>query len=62
VLVVEIVGVNDVARIQEFEKDAEKFNSLHRRGYPAAKPFFSTLPMANGQVYFGTTLRSKKDP
>ena len=52
VLVVDIAGANDVARIQEFEKDAEKFNSLHHQGYSAAKPYFNLLHMANGQVYF----------
>ena len=52
VLVVDIARANDVARIQEFEKDAEKFNSLHSRGYSAAKPYFNLLHMANRQVYF----------
>ena len=52
VLVVDIAGANDVERIEEFEKDAEKFNSLHRQGHSAAKPYFNLLYMANGQVYF----------
>lgn len=52
VLVVDIAGANDVLKIQEFKKDAEKLNSLHRRGYSTAKPYFNLLHMANGQVYF----------
>ena len=52
VLVVEIAGANDVERIEEFEKDAEKFNSLHHQGYSAARPYFNLLHMANEQVYF----------
>ena len=52
VLVVDIAGANDIARIEEFKKDAEKFNSLHARGYSAARPYFNLLHMANGQVYF----------
>lgn len=52
VLVVDIAGANDVERIEEFEKDDEKFNSLHRQGHSAAKPYFNLLHMANGQVYF----------
>lgn len=52
VLVVDIAGENDVVRIEQFKKDADTFNSLHRRGYPAARPFFNLLYMANGQVYF----------
>ena len=52
VLVVDIAGANDVVKIQEFKKDAEKLNSLHRQGYSTAKPYFNLLHMANGQVYF----------
>jgi hypothetical protein len=52
VLVVDVAGANDVARIEEFKKDAEKFNSLHRKGYSAARPYFNLLHPANGQVYF----------
>ena len=52
VLVVAIAETNDVERIEEFEKDAEKLNSLHRKGYSAARPYFNLLHMANGQVYF----------
>jgi hypothetical protein len=52
VLVVDIAAAGDRSKIEEFEKDARGFNGLHRRGYPAAKPYFSLLNMANGQVYF----------
>ncbi len=52
VLVVDIAGANDIARIEEFKKDAEKFNSLQRRGYSNARPYFNVLYMANGQAYF----------
>lgn len=52
VLVVDIAGADDLAKIGEYKKDAEKFNSLHSRGYHAARPYFSVLNMANGQVYF----------
>ena len=52
VLVVDIAEANDVAKIEEFEKDAEKFNSLKRRGYTAARPYFNVLHMVNEQVYF----------
>ena len=52
VLVVDIAGADDVARIEEFEKDAAKFNSLQRRGYSSARPYFNVLKMADGQVYF----------
>ena len=52
VLVVDIAGANDVVKIQEFKKDAEKFNSLYRQGYTTAKPYFNLLHMANRQVYF----------
>ena len=52
VLVVDVAGANDVVRIEEYKKDAEKFNSLHRRGYSAVMPYFNVLRMANGQVYF----------
>jgi hypothetical protein len=52
VLVVDIAETNDVARIEEFEKDAEKFNSLNRQGYSAARPYFNVLQMTNEKVYF----------
>ncbi|MGD8881065.1 MAG: hypothetical protein PVI82_04195 [Desulfobacterales bacterium] len=52
VLVVDVSEANDVVRIEEYKKDAEKFNSLHRRGYAAARPYFNVLHMPNGQVYF----------
>ena len=52
VLVVDIAGADNVAKIKEFEKAAEQFNSLHSRGYSAAKPYFNLLHMANRQVYF----------
>ena len=52
VLMVDIAGANDVTRIAEFEKDAEKFNALHNKGYSDARPYFSVLQMANEQVYF----------
>ena len=51
VLVVDIAGANDDARIEEFEKDAEHFNSLQRRGYSDAKPYFNVLKMPTGQTY-----------
>jgi calcineurin-like phosphoesterase family protein len=52
VLVVDSTDANDAVRIAEFEKDTAKFNSLRRRGYSAAKPYFNLLHMTNGQVYF----------
>ena len=52
VLVVDIAGAHDAVRIDEFRKDAAKFNSLNRQGYSAARPYFSLLNMASGQVYF----------
>jgi len=52
VLVVGIARADDAGKIEEFEKDAALFNSLHRRGYSAAKPYFNLLHMADGQVYF----------
>ncbi len=52
VLVVGTAGADDVARIEEFKKDAEKFNSLQHKGYSDARPYFSVLNMANEQVYF----------
>ena len=36
VLVVDIAGADDVERIEEFKKDAEKFNSLHNKGFTVA--------------------------
>jgi hypothetical protein len=52
VLVVDIAGANDLEKIEEYKKDAEKFNSLHSKGYSAARPYFSVLHMTNEQVYF----------
>ena len=52
VLVVDIAGANEVAKIEEYKKDAEQFNSLQSKGYSAARPYFNVLHMANGQVYF----------
>lgn len=52
VLVIGIAKPDDVGKIEEFEKDAALFDSLHRRGYSAAKPYFNLLHMADGQVYF----------
>ncbi len=52
VLVVDIAGAGDSSKIEEFEKDAGQLNALHRKGYPAAKPYFNVLRMADGQVYF----------
>ena len=59
VLVVGIAAADDGARIEEFEKDAANFNSLHRRGYSAAKPYFNLLHMADGRVYFVFGFRDK---
>ena len=52
VLVVDTAGAYDVAKIEEYKKDAEQFNSLQSKGYSAARPYFNVLHMANGQVYF----------
>ena len=52
VLVVDIAAADDIAKIEEFEKDAEKFNALPSKGYSAARPYFNVLHMPNGQVYF----------
>lgn len=52
VLVVDIAGADDVARIEEFEKDAAKFNALPQKGYSTARSYFNLLHMADGQVYF----------
>jgi hypothetical protein len=52
VLVIDIAGGSDTEKIREFEKDARHFNELHLKGYPAAKPFFDVVQMANRQVYF----------
>ena len=52
VLLVDIAKADDVARIEEYKKDAAKFNSLHNKGYSDARPYFSVLQMANEQVYF----------
>ena len=52
VLVVGIAAADDRSRIEEFEKDAGYFNELHRKGYPAARPYFNLLDMTTGQVFF----------
>ena len=52
VLVVGIAAGDEIARIEEFEKDAAKFNSLNKSGYSAARPFFNLLRIADGRVYF----------
>ena len=52
VLVVDIAAADDIAKIEEFENDAENFNALPSKGYSAARPYFNVLHMANGQVYF----------
>jgi hypothetical protein len=52
VLVLDVAGAHETGRIEEFEKDAANFNSLHRRGYSAAKPYFKLLHMTDGRVYF----------
>ncbi|MGD2187319.1 MAG: hypothetical protein PVI71_14405 [Desulfobacterales bacterium] len=52
VLVLDIAEANDAVKIEEFKKDAKRFNSLHRQGYSAAKPYFNLLHMADGKVYF----------
>ena len=59
VLVVGIAAADDGARIEEFEKDAANFNSLHRRGYSAAMPYFNLLHMADGRVFFVFGFRGK---
>ncbi|MEJ2165905.1 MAG: hypothetical protein P8X90_10275 [Desulfobacterales bacterium] len=59
VLVVDIAAADEFGRIEEFEKDAANFNSLHRRGYSAAKPYFNLLHMADGRVYFVFGFRNK---
>ncbi len=52
VLLIDIAEGSDREKIREYEKDARQFNELHLKGYPAAKPFFNVLQMANRQVYF----------
>jgi len=52
VLVIGVAGSHETGRIEEFKKDAAFLNSLHRRRYAAAKPYFNLLHMADGQVYF----------
>jgi len=59
VLVIDIAAADELGRIEEFEKDAANFNSLHRRGYSAAKPYFNLLHMAEGRVYFVFGFRNK---
>ncbi len=52
VLLIDIAEGSDREKIREYEKDARQFNELHLKGYPATKPFFNVLQMANRQVYF----------
>lgn len=52
VLVIDVAGRSDKEKIRDFEKDAEQFNKLHLKGYPAVKPYFNVLEMVNRQVYF----------
>jgi len=52
VLVVDIAKADDAARIEEYKRDAAKFNSLHNKGYSDARSYFSVLQMENEQVYF----------
>ena len=52
VLVIDIAGRSDREKIREFEKDARQCNELQLKGYPAVKPYFNVLEMANRQVYF----------
>ena len=59
VLVVDIAAAGDSSKIAEFEKDAGRFNALHKQGYTRAKPYFNLLHMANGQVYFVFGFRGK---
>jgi hypothetical protein len=59
VLVVDIAAADDSGRIEEIKKDAAKFNSLHRRGYSAARPYFNLLHMADGRVFFVFGFRGK---
>jgi hypothetical protein len=59
VLVLDIVTADEGERIEEFKADAANLNSLHRRGYSAAKPYFNLLHMADGKVYFVFGFRGK---
>jgi hypothetical protein len=59
VLVVGVAAADELGKIEEFKKDAADFNSLHRRGYSAAKPYFNLLHMADGRVYFVFGFRNK---
>lgn len=52
VLVVGIADGSNHKKIEEFKKDAARFNALQHKGYLAAKPYFNVLRMANGRVYF----------
>ena len=52
VLVIDIAAAEDLSKIEEYKKDTEKFNSLHNKGYSDARPYFSVLHMASGQVFF----------
>jgi len=40
VLVVATARLDDVEKIDKYEKDARQFNTLHRKGYLTAKPYF----------------------
>jgi hypothetical protein len=59
VLVLDVAEPHEAARIEEFQKDAAFLNSLQRRGYSAAKPYFNLLHMADGKVYFVFGFRDK---
>jgi hypothetical protein len=59
VLVLDVAGAHETGRIEEFEKDTANFNSLYRRGYSAAKPYFNLLHMTDGRVYFVFGFRDK---
>lgn len=59
VLVIDVAGPHESGRIEEFKKDAAFLNSLHRRGYSAAKPYFNLLHMADGRVFFVFGFRDK---
>lgn len=51
-LVVDIAAAGNHSKIEEFKKDATRFNTLHHKGYSSAKPYFNVLRMTNGKVYF----------
>ena len=52
VLVVDIAAADNHSKIEEFKKDASRFNALHHKGYSSARPYFNVLRMTNGKVYF----------